>query len=59
VGSHLVLKIASDNCLRALHTTRGRSEQADAGSFEKEMGITTPIIIDIVGEGWVIDHTRR
>jgi hypothetical protein len=54
-----VLKIASDNCLRALHTTRGRSEQADASLFEKKIGITTPLIIDIVGGGWVIDHTRR
>jgi hypothetical protein len=33
---HFMLKIASNSCLRALHTTRGRSEQADADSMERK-----------------------
>jgi hypothetical protein len=54
-----MLKIASDNCLRALHTTRGRSEQADADYWKGNGAITIPLIIDITGGGQVINHTQR
>jgi hypothetical protein len=54
-----MLKIASNNCLRALHTTRGRSEQADADCWKGNGTITIPLITDITGGGQVVDHTRR